>query len=86
MDPGHLEALGVGAFLYTVLFTVEGIGLWRGKRWAEYLTAIATASFVPLEIYELTHRVSPRRLSALLLNLAIVAYLIYRLRRREAKT
>ncbi len=86
MDRGRLEALGVGAFLYAVLFTIEGIGLWRGERWAEYLTVIATASFVPLEIYELIHRVSPPRLSALLLNLAIVAYLIYRLRRREAKT
>ncbi len=85
-DPGRLEALGVGAFLYAILFAVEGIGLWRGKRWAEYLTVIATASFVPLEIYELIHRVSPPRLSALFLNLAIVAYLIYRLRCREAKT
>lgn len=86
MDPGRLEALGGGLFLYGVLFTVEGIGLWRGKRWAEYLTVIATASFVPLEIYELNHRVSPPRLSALLLNLAIAAYLIYRLRHREAET
>lgn len=86
IDPGRLEALGVGAFLYAALFMVEGMGLWRKKRWAEYLTMIATASFVPLEIYELTRRVSPPRLSALLLNLAIVAYLIYRLRRRESKT
>ncbi len=86
IDPGRLEALGVGAFLYAVLFMVEGMGLWREKRWAEYLTVIATASFVPLEIYELTRGVSSPRLSALLLNLAIVGYLIYRLRRRESKT
>jgi uncharacterized membrane protein (DUF2068 family) len=86
MDPGRLEAFGVGAFVYAILFTIEGIGLWMGKRWAEYLTVIATALFVPLEIYEITQRVSAARLLALLLNLAIVAYLIYRLRRGQAKT
>lgn len=83
MDASRLEAFGVGAFVYTALFTVEGIGLWLGKRWAKYLTVIATALFVPMEIYELSQRVSIPRLSALLLNLAIVAYLIYRLRRRH---
>lgn len=86
INPRRLEAFGVGAFLYAILFTVEGIGLWRGKRWGEFLTLIATALFVPLEIYELTHRMTTPRLSALLLNLSIVAYLIYKLRHREAKT
>src|SRR6059058_1630072 len=37
LSPHRLEAVGVGAFLYAGLFTVEGMGLWRRKRWAEYL-------------------------------------------------
>jgi uncharacterized membrane protein (DUF2068 family) len=84
LSPERLEALGVGAFLYAGLFTTEGVGLWLGKRWAEYLTVIATGSFVPFEIYELARRLSPSRLAALVLNLAVVVYLIYHLRRRES--
>ena len=44
----------------------------------------ATGSFVPFEIYELARRLSPSRLAALVLNLAVVVYLIYHLRRRES--
>lgn len=84
LSPERLEALGAGAFLYAGLFTTEGVGLWLGKRWAEYLTVIATGSFVPFEIYELARRPGPSRLAALVLNLAVVAYLLYHLRRRQS--
>ena len=76
----RLEALGVGAFLYAALYTAEGIGLWRGARWAEYLTVIATGSFIPFEGYELAREFTPLRLAALVVNVVVVAYLIYRLR------
>ena len=56
---------------------VEAIGLWHGKRWAEYLTFIATVVFLPFEIYELTERVSPLKLIGFIINLAVVVYLIY---------
>jgi uncharacterized membrane protein (DUF2068 family) len=82
LSPRRLEAVGVGAFLYAVLFTIEGVGLWRDKRWAEYLTVIATLSLVPLEVFELTRTVTPPRLAALVINLAVVAYLLGRIRRR----
>jgi uncharacterized membrane protein (DUF2068 family) len=73
-------AIGLGAIAYGSLFAVEGIGLWKGKRWAEYLTAIATSSLVPFEIYELARRVTIVRVSALAINVAAVIYLVYRLR------
>jgi uncharacterized membrane protein (DUF2068 family) len=79
ISPTRLEALGVGAFLYAALFGVEGLGLWRARRWAEYLTVIATASFIPVEVYEISQRVTATRLSALMLNVAMVAYLVHRL-------
>jgi len=81
LTPRQLEALGIAAFLFAGLFTTEGLGLWLGKRWAEYFTVIATLSLVPLEVYELTCRASPARFAALALNLAAAVYLIYRLRR-----
>jgi uncharacterized membrane protein (DUF2068 family) len=82
LSPRRLEAVGVGAFLYAALFSVEGVGLWRGRHWAEYLTVIATLSLVPLEVFELTRAVTPPRAAALVVNLAVVAYLLRRIRRR----
>jgi uncharacterized membrane protein (DUF2068 family) len=83
MRPTRVAALGVGAFLYGALFLVEGTGLWLQRPWAEYLTVVATASFIPFEIYELARRVTATRVVALVLNIAIVIYLIVRLRRRS---
>jgi len=83
MGPTRIAALGVGAFLYATLFLVEGIGLWLQRRWAEYLTVVATASFIPFEIYEVARRVTATRIVALVVNLAILVYLIVRLRRRR---
>ena len=81
---GHAAALGLGAIAYGSLFTVEGIGLWKGKRWAEYLTVIATSLLIPFEIYELTRRLTVVRVSALVVNAAAVVYLVYRLRHPHA--
>lgn len=70
-----LRGIGVIFFLYAVLEGVEAVGLWLGRRWAEYLTFVATALLLPFEVYELSESVSPLKVSALLINLAIVVYL-----------
>jgi uncharacterized membrane protein (DUF2068 family) len=79
-----LIALGLGAILYGSLFTVEGVGLWKGKRWAEYLTVIATSTLIAFELYELARRLTMVRVSALVVNVAAVIYLVYRLRHPRA--
>jgi Predicted membrane protein len=71
-----LHLLGVGVFAYAAVEGAEAVGLWYQRRWAEYLTFVATAVFLPLEVYELTRTVSPFKVVALLLNLAIVIYLV----------
>jgi uncharacterized membrane protein (DUF2068 family) len=71
----HLIALALAA--YAVLELVEAVGLWLQKRWAEYLTLIATTVFIPLEIYELSRGVSAFKLIALIVNLAVIAYLLW---------
>jgi uncharacterized membrane protein (DUF2068 family) len=63
-----------------VIEGVEAVGLWRERRWAEYLTAIATAGFLPFEIDELAKRVTILRVGALVVNLAILIWLVYRKR------
>ncbi|MDQ3907802.1 MAG: DUF2127 domain-containing protein, partial [Acidobacteriota bacterium] len=81
----QLEALSAGTFFYAGLLLTEGTGLWLQKHWAEYFTVFSTAALIPLEIYELYERLSAAKVFALLVNVAVVIYLVARLRTR-AKT
>ena len=85
LGPNQLRLIGTGAFLYAALFLVEGTGLWLQRRWAEYLTVIATASFIPFEIFELTRKLSWPRVGTFVINVGVVAYLILRLRHENRK-
>ena len=76
----QLEAISAGSFFYAALLGTEGIGLLLKKHWAEYLTIIATASFIPLEIYEIVQHVRIGRIIILVINIAVVVYLIYRVK------
>jgi len=76
LDDRKLRELSVGTFFYSAILLTEGTGLFLGKRWAEYFTIIATSSFIPLEVYELTKHVSWPRLIVLLLNVVVVVYLV----------
>ena len=81
LDDKKLAALSGLTFAYCALFFTEGTGLFFEKRWAEYLTIIATASFIPLEFYELLKNPSVVRSLVLTLNAGIVVFLIVSLRR-----
>jgi uncharacterized membrane protein (DUF2068 family) len=83
VTPRQLRELSAGTFIYGLLFLTEGTGLLMRKHWAEYLTIISTALFIPLEIYELIERFTLVRLSVLAINGAIVWYLAMRLKRRR---
>lgn len=76
LSPARIRGLGIVSFVYAALFLTEGIGLWLLKRWAEWFTVIATGSLIPLELYEVFHRPSLIRIGVLLINIAIVVYLI----------
>lgn len=68
--------IGVAAAAYALLEGAEALGLWFQRRWAEYLTFLATTLFVPYEIYELTAKVTTIRVGAFAINLAILLYLL----------
>ena len=74
--PATLVLVAVAVFGYALIQFVEAVGLWRLKRWGEYFSVVATSVFLPLEIYELTERVTPIRVGALVVNLAAVLYLL----------
>jgi len=73
----------VGLF-YAGLFLVEGTGLWLLKPWAEWFTTILTSTLIPVEVYEVYRRPTALRIVALLINVAIVFYLIHRIRKRRS--
>jgi uncharacterized membrane protein (DUF2068 family) len=83
LDGLHRHVIGLACVTYAGVFTVEGIGLVLRKHWAEWFTVIVTGSFVPLELYELGHRPGWGKVVALVLNVAIAAYLVVRIRRRR---
>jgi len=71
----RLWLLALMAFGYASIRLVEAYGLWRGRRWAEWLAAGSGAIYVPIEIYELYSGVTPLKVGTLALNVAIVAYM-----------
>lgn len=82
VSPGHLELIGAGSFLYAAVFIVEGIGLVGGWFWAEYMVIASTSLLLPYEIYECVHRASAMKVNVIVVNLAIVAYIVHRVWRQ----
>jgi len=71
----QLKVLGVGSFVYAAIFLTEGSALLMQKRWAKYFTAIITASFIPLELWELVEHFSTIRTVVIMVNVIILWYL-----------
>jgi uncharacterized membrane protein (DUF2068 family) len=76
VQSGTLTKIAVVIAVYAVVEGVEAVGLWWQKRWAEYLTFVATTALLPLEVYELTRRLSPLKIVTIVINLAVVVYLL----------
>ncbi len=74
---GTLREVGLALLAYGLLEGIEAVGLWLVKRWAEYLTFVATALLLPLEVYEIIHRGTVLKIVGFIINVAVVVYLIY---------
>ncbi len=80
VNNNNLIAMSVGSFGYSALQLTEGIGLWMEKRWAEFLTVIATSLLIPVEIYEIYEKFTWVRVAILIVNLFVIWYLATRLK------
>jgi uncharacterized membrane protein (DUF2068 family) len=76
VSPRTLMGASAASFAYSGMQTAEGIGLYLERRWAEYLALLGTASFLPVEVYELARAFSWVKLGVLLFNALVVAYLV----------
>ncbi|MDQ6648857.1 MAG: DUF2127 domain-containing protein [Actinomycetota bacterium] len=74
--PSTLTLVALALFAYAAIELIEAVGLWLLKRWGEYFTVVATAAFLPLEVYELIEKVTITRVGAFIINVAAVIYLV----------
>ncbi|HET6246724.1 MAG TPA: DUF2127 domain-containing protein [Tepidisphaeraceae bacterium] len=85
VSPATLRRLRLGSYLYAALFATEGLGLIFRRKWAEYMTVITTSLLLPVEAYEIFHgHHHVGKIVFLVINVAIVVYLIGRLPKKEA--
>lgn len=83
ISPERLRLLSLGTLIYAALFATEGVGLLLAKVWAEWLAVVSTAGFIPLEIMSLVRHPTALHVVVLIVNILIVAYLLFeRLRDR----
>jgi uncharacterized membrane protein (DUF2068 family) len=80
LTPDKIKSVGVVSFIYAGLFLTEGIGLWMVERWAEWFSVIITTSLIPVEVYEIFRHPSVVKGFVLVVNIAVVGYLLYRIR------
>jgi hypothetical protein len=77
LPPDKLKLIALALAAYAALQLAEAIGLWLLRRWAEYLAVVSTSVFLPLEVYELIERVTALKIIAIIVNVAIVVYLLF---------
>jgi uncharacterized membrane protein (DUF2068 family) len=82
LTPNKIKEVVVGSFIYAGLFLTEGIGLWLLKRWAEWFTIILTSTLIPVEVYEIFRHANALKVLVLIINLALVGYLIHLVRNK----
>ena len=68
--------VAIGLVTYGVLQLIEGTGLWLLKRWGEYFAVLATSLGLPIEIYELAHKLSWVKIATFGVNVAAVLYIL----------
>jgi uncharacterized membrane protein (DUF2068 family) len=73
----HLHQLAAVLLAYGAVEGIEAVGLWRQRRWAEYLTFLVTASLLPFEVYEIINRTTAFKIIAFIINVIVVAYLLF---------
>jgi len=82
LSEARVHVLRLVTYTYAVVLTIEGVGLWLRRRWAEWLTVVVTASLIPLELWEFFRKPHVGKMAVVVANAAIVAYLVWHVRGR----
>jgi len=87
---GHLTDtklwfMAIAAVTYSVVRMIEAVGLWLEKKWAEWFAILTGSMYIPVEIFEVTRRVTWSRVTVLIINVVVVSYLLFVLIQNSAK-
>jgi uncharacterized membrane protein (DUF2068 family) len=77
VSSSNLKLLALGVTGLAIVSGIEAVALWQAKRWGEYFAVIVTSLGLPFEIYELSKAVTITKIILFVLNLLLVAYLVY---------
>lgn len=83
LNDHRLRQISAAIFAYAAVDIIEGVGLLLEKTWAEYLTLIITASFLPWELFEIVRHVTWIKIVLTIVNVAVVLYLVFYLKSRQ---
>ncbi len=73
----EITTVAILAFVYAGVRFVEAYGLWKTTVWGEWLAIFSGLVYLPFEIRALVHGSTPFRWAALVVNIALVAYVAY---------
>ncbi len=74
--PGHLHLVAFALAADGILSALEGYLLWRRFAWARWVVVLGTGAPLPFELVRLVRRPSVVSLLLLLVNVAILAYVV----------
>jgi len=77
VTPNQVLAIGLLALLIAILRYVEAVGIWNDKKWARWLVIATGFIYIPFEAYFLMMGFSWVITLILVINLLVVAYLLY---------
>jgi len=83
LTDGRLRSLALLAVLYAAMRLVEGFGLWFAKRWSEWFALLSGGIYLPIELYELAKGFSWIKIGFVSINLTVVLYMIFMLKRSD---
>jgi len=81
----ELWKMAIAAVMYSLVRMIEAVGLWLRKAWAEWFAVLTGGMYIPIEIFEVAHKVSWPRVTVLVVNLGVVSYLLFVLIRNSEK-
>lgn len=81
VNDAKLWSMAIAAAMYSLVRMIEAVGLWLRRTWAELFAVLSGGIYIPIEVYEIVRRVTWARVTVLLVNVVIVAYVSYVLMR-----
>jgi uncharacterized membrane protein (DUF2068 family) len=80
-----LWSMAIAAAMYSLVRMIEAVGLWLGKRWAEWFAILTGSIYIPVEIFEVVRSLTWPMITVLIVNIAVVSYLLFVLIRNGGK-